>query len=191
MKFRAVVTQYFSFTDSSQNNPSPGVCRQLSRAWAAAGSPRSLSSSLIPHCHHPHPCFWGRAASRPSWEGRVWVAGRWVPGAIPQETRSRKCGLGKMIGPAERNAYLSGAELGKEESGRWVPGKPPGRPRVQPQSAQSRKRWWSKSRPSIAVIHSSFSFIHQASPRDTANWTRTTAVNEQCCGICILVEGGK
>lgn len=27
MKFRAIVTQYFSFTDSSQNNPKPGSLR--------------------------------------------------------------------------------------------------------------------------------------------------------------------
>lgn len=44
MKFRAVVTQYFSFTDSSQNNLSPGVCQQLSWARAAAVSPTPCCS---------------------------------------------------------------------------------------------------------------------------------------------------
>lgn len=48
MKFRAVVTQYFSFIDSSQNNPSPGVCWQLSWAGEAAGGPSVPSARCRP-----------------------------------------------------------------------------------------------------------------------------------------------
>lgn len=46
MKFRAVVTQCFSFIDSSQNNASPGVCRQLPGPGNSGESWRSPGSQL-------------------------------------------------------------------------------------------------------------------------------------------------
>ena len=55
MKFRAAVTQYFSFTDSSQNNPGPRVCWHQSWAQAAAGSPG------VPHSLLSSPCSVSRA----------------------------------------------------------------------------------------------------------------------------------
>lgn len=60
MKFRAIVTQDFSFTDSSQNNPSPGAHQQLSRAQEAAVHPDD------PSCHHPAPLP-GAERSSSSW----------------------------------------------------------------------------------------------------------------------------
>lgn len=59
MKFRAVVTQYFSFTDSSQNNASPGVCRQLSWARWQLGVPAFPLLTGVPsvHCCPTSRCF--------------------------------------------------------------------------------------------------------------------------------------
>lgn len=111
MKFRAVVTQYFSFIDSSQNNPSPGVCWQLSWAREAAGGPSVPSARCRPASHG----FGEEKAAVPAV-----LAGRGgsgmamgTPGHPSRDPGPGNATLGEVLGLGYEWHLVRGAELGK------------------------------------------------------------------------------
>lgn len=124
------------------------------------------------------------------------MAGRWVPKAIPQVTQSRKCILGEMIGPDERSTCLCGGraeEGGLRETGAWEA----------PRAAQGSATLDSEPEEVVVQIltfnlgHSFLTFIHSSSlterhsELDPNHSSERTGQGLQCCGICILGEGGK
>lgn len=145
MKFRAAVTQYFSFTDSSQNNPGPRVCSQQSWAQAAAGSPG------VPHASRSSPCSVSRAERIAIPSGRGGLGGKEMgPLGHPWETLVLEMHLWGnartvlQVAPCvmQNREGQAPKEWGRRDGGL---GSPPGLARTQPPKTQSQKRWWSRS----------------------------------------------
>lgn len=145
MKFRAAVTQYFSFTDSSQNNPGPRVCWQQSWAWAAAGSPGAPRASLS------SPCSVSRAERIAIPSGRGGEGGKEMgPLGHPWETlilEMHLWGNARTVVQVAPSVMQNWEGWAPKEWGRRDGGleSPPGLARTQPHRTQSQKRWWSRS----------------------------------------------